>query len=339
MGLPVAPPRLDARRVGTALDDRTMRRLVATAATAPSIHNTQPWRFLLHPRVIDVYADPHRALTVIDPDGRELYLSCGAVTLNLRVAVRALGRHPRVALLPDPDDEGHVATVAVGSPAPRDRPTRLLEHAIWHRRSNREPYDDRAPAPHVLDDLADAAAAEGAGHSFLGRDELDIVRGIIRDAELRWSLNAAYRAELRAWTSDGGRDDGVPAAAFGPWDAMWLLPIRDFAASGVDPGRRPQQYEAEPTLGLLSTRGDGPADWLRAGMALQHVLLTATVHGLAASLFSQPVEIPELRQSLRRQTDGATPQMVLRVGYGPRVPATPRRPPGDVILDAPPPTR
>ena len=75
--------------------------LIATAARAPSVQNTQPWRFRVSEYAIELYADPGRKLQV-DRAGREMLISCGAALYGLRLAVRSLGHLPAVELLPDP---------------------------------------------------------------------------------------------------------------------------------------------------------------------------------------------------------------------------------------------
>ncbi len=73
--------------------------LLATAARAPSVHNTQPWRFRVGQYEIELFADQRRKLRV-DPAGREMLISCGAALFGLRLAVRSLGYLPVVELLP-----------------------------------------------------------------------------------------------------------------------------------------------------------------------------------------------------------------------------------------------
>jgi hypothetical protein len=75
--------------------------LIGTAARAPSVHNTQPWRFRVGEFAIDLFADLDRKLRA-DPLGREMLISCGAALFGLRLAVRSLGYLPVVELLPDP---------------------------------------------------------------------------------------------------------------------------------------------------------------------------------------------------------------------------------------------
>ncbi len=141
-----------------------------------------------------------------------------------------------------------------------------------------------------------------------------------------------YRAELTAWTTaDPARGDGVPRAAFGPWDALETLPLRDFGLTRPTELRRSAHFEARPTLVVLSTAGDTPEQWLRAGQALERVLLTATVRGLATTPMSQPMEVPRLRELLAAADSGKAPQVVLRIGYGPASAASPRRPLADAL--------
>jgi hypothetical protein len=123
----------------------------------------------------------------------------------------------------------------------------------------------------------------------------------------------------------------VPPAAFGPWDRLELMPIRDFGLTVPTPRRRPAPYEAEPTLAVLSTFGDDRAERLRAGMALEHVLLRATALGLSTTMMTQALEVPWLRQLLDDRTLRHRAQVVIRCGYGPPAAATPRRAVDEVL--------
>jgi hypothetical protein len=88
--------------------------LLATAARAPSVHNTQPWRFRAGEYAIELYADQSRKLRV-DPVGREMLISCGAALFGLRLAVRSLGHVPVVELLPD---RARLRLLDAGGPPP-----------------------------------------------------------------------------------------------------------------------------------------------------------------------------------------------------------------------------
>ncbi len=88
-----------------------------------------------------------------------------------------------------------------------------------------------------------------------------------------------------------------------------------------------KDFEPEPLICVLGSFQDGVYAQLQAGMAMQRVLLAATVAGLSSSFLSQVIEIPATRKELRALIGGGLwPQMLLRIGYGSPVPATPRRP-------------
>src|SRR5258708_32795803 len=110
--------------------------LLATAARAPSIFNTQPWLFELTPYTIELYADPSRKLRS-DLTGREMLISCGAALFGLRLAIRALGYQPVVGLLQHPGRPSLLASVRLGEGSPMTdgenrRITRLPQRAT-HR--------------------------------------------------------------------------------------------------------------------------------------------------------------------------------------------------------------
>jgi hypothetical protein len=158
----------------------------------------------------------------------------------------------------------------------------------------------------------------------------------VRSADRRLRRDSRYRAELTAWTGPGpAHPDGVPHAAFGPWDALETLPLRDFGLTRPTEPRRTAHFEARPTLVVLSTADDSREQWLRAGQALERVLLTAAVRGLAATPMSQPLELPALRELLADANGMARPQVILRLGYGPACPASPRRALSEVLVRDP----
>jgi hypothetical protein len=70
------------------------------AILAPSIRNTQPWTFeILSNNTIELYADTSRALTVVDPDGRQLIISCGATLGYLQITINHFGYKYKTELL------------------------------------------------------------------------------------------------------------------------------------------------------------------------------------------------------------------------------------------------
>ena len=324
------------------------------AAAAPSIHNTQPWLFHvgggsaedLTGTAIEVRVDRTRRLTVLDPDGREMFVSVGAAVFNLRVALSAAGYRTTVHRTPDP--EGDTArdtarTVAARTVAARivvdatEEPSgaaRALHAAIPRRHTNRRPFDDRRIPYGLMEELRGAAAAEHASLLDVGPELRDAVLTLTRTAEKRMRSDPAYLRELAAWTNPSGigRADGMPRHVLGPRAKDATLPLRDLGL-GLGLPATTVEFEPDPTLVLLFTPDDSTTDWIRAGEAMQRIWLTATVRGLAVTPMSQLTEIAALRSLLSDTGTGYVAQMVLRIGYpcSPALP-TPRRPLSDLLI-------
>jgi len=102
--------------------EETARSVIGTAVWAPSVHNTQPWRFAVRRREISLYAGPDRRLAVVDPVGREMLISCGAALFNIRLALRYLGWVPDTMVMPDPGRPMLVAPIGDRHERPRHLP-------------------------------------------------------------------------------------------------------------------------------------------------------------------------------------------------------------------------
>jgi hypothetical protein len=331
------PPTSDA-----ALTPDQVAFLLATAGRAPSVHNTQPWRFRVHPSGLDLHADQGRRLRAIDPEGREMLISCGAAVYGLRLGMRQLGYQAAVELLPDPGDPSLLARVRLGRQAPLSHEEWGMLAAVPHRHTHRGPFSPEPIPAGLLPRLQHDAIAEGATLVLVDERSLSRLRGLV-EAAARWQQrNPMVRKELRDWTRAPGSDtrDGVPASAYtapaggqeapARWDGA--LPRRDF-----DQGRGEGQLETgglpPSATAILVTAGDTPTDWLRAGQALNRMLVDAASSWVFAALNTQPMESPPLRTLVRSRLflPGA-PQMLLEFGRAHTAAATARRPVEDLIL-------
>ncbi|MEU4688737.1 nitroreductase family protein [Actinoplanes sp. NPDC023714] len=315
----------------TRYDQSDLRRAAAAAIYAPSMHNTQPWAFRLRDGAIEVLADGRRRLEVADRSGWALRLACGAATFNARLALAWAGTPAEVRLLP-PDAPEVIARLTPGRRRPPTYAERDRYAAIERRHSNRDPFwPDPVPAD-VRIRLIEAARAENAWLDLLvGMTALTGFSEIAHSADRVLRRDEHYQAELITWTGTDDAPDGMPVAVGAPvGEPQDLVPQRAFAQRRRGPGR---DYEPEPLIGILGTPGDRRLDQVVAGQALQNVLLTLTDAGLAASLISQPIEVPPARDQLRRSL-GRTgfPQMAVRVGYGHPGHPSPRRDVADVIM-------
>lgn len=317
-------------------DEGLLQRIISPASAAPSIHNTQPWRFrVAGDDLLELHADPDRMLWVADPHGRALHLSCGAALFNLRLAVRAIGARSLVWPLPDVAAEPTLlASVRITEGRPPTLAELELFDSIWQRHTSRAPFPDR-DIPLAARRLGEQAAATEFGLlRFLGASDAAQVTALAAAAGKELAENYDHRVELCRWIGTE-REDGVPAAALGATPAREPAPVRDLGYASPGTYRPTEAYESLPNLAVLATAQDGPDDWLRAGQALQRVLLTATISGLATSFLYQPIELHDMREN----DDGwwpwpEYPQMIIRFGYGPHGPRTARRPVRDITEQA-----
>lgn len=310
--------------------------IVGLAITAPSVLNTQPWRFFAHDEVIDVYAVPSRGLPAVDPAARETYISCGAAVFNLRLGIGGLRRTAMTRLLPNRENLAHVASVRIGGPMTLPADERQLAEAMPRRRTSREPFSAEPVSDPVRTALAAAADREGARLDFVPGSRRNAVVGAVHDADLAQRLNPRVVEEVDRWTLHREEStSGIPTSALGPSPLGSDATVRDFALGRAVAGRKTADFGQEDLLALLLTVGDDRSAWVRAGLALQRVLLTATVHGVSSGLLTSPLEVPALRDLL--VDGGATrghPQVLLRFGYGPEPAPTSRRSVADVLTHA-----
>jgi hypothetical protein len=319
--------------------DTALRRAAVRATLAPSVHNTQPWRFHLKRDALDIHADRTRQLNVLDPTGRQLIISCGCALFNARVSLAADNVRVSLARYPVEGRSDLLATLTYLPGEPEEVPeVARLEPVIELRQTNRRRFaDDEVPAE-VLEQLEAAATAEGAELIVVRDPEQRIaVASLSQHADEIENLNPAYRAELRAWTSaDPGRRDGVPATVVPHVDGTSgdEVPIRDFDSHGQGFLPTNTQSSRNQCLVLLGTSGDHPADWLRAGEALERVLLEITRFGYAVSPLTQITEVPSARAQLRTELGlRMFPHVLLRIGRAATTPSSRRRRLVEVIVE------
>jgi hypothetical protein len=297
--------------------------VVATAVWAPSVHNTQPWRFSADGTQIALRADPGRQLAVADPSGREMMMSCGAALFTAKLALRSLGYVPETRVLPDPVDPILVARLRWRRQAAPAAGEERLFSQVTRRRTHRGGFEPVPPPPGLIEALRKDAAGYGAAlRVAITEPSRAALAAIAEMAERVERLDSAYVGELAAWAPPPGsaRLDGVSPSSYPvhPEPTSPNFPARDFARGrgwGVPSSPRISAARFTGVVCLLTTPADGPASWVNAGQALQCILLTSAACGVAAALHSQPVEVSWLRQAIRDQLgDGSYPQLVIRLG-------------------------
>jgi hypothetical protein len=323
--------------------------LIEVAARAPSLHNTQPWRFKVGERAIELYADGRRQLRE-DPAGREMLISCGAALYGLRLGIRslgyrpetdALGYRPEAATFPPRARPRPLARVRLGRPAPMTPDERKLLHAVPHRHTHRGPFEPGPLPAGLLTRLQDDATAEGATLIVI---DTEAVRAKLAAILATWSRHQDLfptspaeiqsRAETARWTRDARSlaRDGVPAHAFpaARGQDTGRLPQRDFDL-GRGWGLLPSGGSPAQVTAILVTSGDHEEDWLQAGQALQRLLLRAASQWVFASLQTGPLQAPATRSLIQYSLAlPGWPQMLIQLGLARTTHPTARRPAADL---------
>lgn len=310
-----------------------LRHVVQSAELAPSVHNTQPWRFVQLASGFELHADRSRQLAFVDPLGRQLHLSCGSALFHARAAARALGLDVETELLPDSSDPSLLAVVTLRPGRPPSQAELGIATAILHRHTHRGPFDDTRVPESLIAELEALAADERAVlHHVTQESELIALQVLLDRADAVERADGRYREELVAWV---GRDPEVGEGI--PNEARDLVAGSDFRQRDFSltpstdvPEQPPVKDHAE--ILVVSTEDDGPRSWLEAGQALAAVLLHAADHDVQAQPLGQVTDLPAYRARLASAMGLVTvPQLVLRVGHALARPTTTRRPVEEVL--------
>jgi hypothetical protein len=315
-----------------------IERAVACAVRAPSLHNSQPWRFQRHGMSVLVWADRSRALEAEDARGRELVISCGGAVRHLVLGLRAEGLEVVTDLLPSPHaDPDLLAIVAIVGEREPTAAELALHKAAASRHTERSPFTDEEVSGAVLDRLGELARRQRCSLEVLHGDDVLELAVLTDRADVLLGLDPAVQLEMSHWTT--GQDEpreGMPRDATpGPVERRGSpVRLRDFGSGTAQAIADDPPPVENPSILVLTTPEDDTLAWLRTGWALSDLLLTLTVLGLAASPMTQSLQVPWVRAELRQGLHlWSYPQMVLRIGYPSRTssPRTSRRPVSAVL--------
>lgn len=309
--------------------------LLRYAVLAPSSHNRQPWIFKITAEGVEVSADPTRCLAAIDPDDRELTLSIGAAIANLRVAAAHFGFESTVSYETS-GDSAPLATVTLRETCDPDRELGRLFSAIKRRHTNRAPFVEQIVDPDALAIVLDVIDHDPETFHIVLPREKSRAADLIELADRAQMADPAYRSELSACIhASADAIDGLPADSLGIPHVLaaatpFLLRHHDFGPLHA----RQDHDRAMSAAGLLVVCAeDDSTSLLRAGEALEILLLTFTRSGLQYSFLNAPIQRAELRDRVATLAGcRQPPQLILRFGQGrPVVSPAPRRPVAAVV--------
>ncbi|QUR67503.1 Acg family FMN-binding oxidoreductase [Mycobacterium spongiae] len=320
----------------TLVNTEVIKNAVQLACRAPSLHNSQPWRWISVDNSVELRLDKDRVLYSTDHSGREALLGCGAVLDHFRVAMAAGGWTTRVDRFPNPNDPLHLASIEFSPLEFVTEGHQLRADAMRRRRTDRLPFAE----PPDWDSMESQFRRTVAAHHV----RVDVVADDLRPelakaSQLTESLrlyDSSYHDELSWWTGDFEVSDGIPNSSLASTAESDRVDVgRPFPVAS-DTDRRPQYGRDHSKIVVLSTDDAERASVLQCGEALSAVLLDATMGGLATCTLTHITELHASRDlvaTLIEQT--TTPQVLVRVGLVPDTedpqPATPRRPIDEVF--------
>jgi nitroreductase len=315
-------------------DHETIQTVLSLATRAPSVHNTQPWRWRVGSKSLHLNADRELHLPSTDPDGRDLVLSCGVALHHCVVALAALGWQSKINRIPNPDEPEHLAAIEVYR-HPANETDISLAAAIPRRHTDRRRYSSwNVPTNYIA--LLGARAAR-TGVMLRQIESLPELQHIVAQSVRQHVADHDYLSELTTWSGRYASLTGVPAHNTPAADPKAPLPPRLFAGPMLEQPVDTEPGEDNAVVLALGTKDDSVLTRLRAGESTSLVLLSATALGLASCPVTEPLEIAETRDAVQVEVFGlsAIPQMLLRVGWAAvnadSLPATPRRPLSDVV--------
>ncbi|KAA1249172.1 NAD(P)H nitroreductase, partial [Mycobacterium simiae] len=279
----------------TMVDTAVMTKAVELACRAPSLHNSQPWRWVASSTSVELFLDPHRLVTSADSSGREAVMSCGALLDHFQVAMAAVGWDTNVDVFPNPNNQDHLASIDF---APMDyvaQARRDRADAISRRRTDRRPF--RAPNewPSIEPVLRSSLHSDGVELTVLGDDARPRLAEASRLTENLRRYDDTYHHELSWWTASSREAEGIPQSALASGSAARGVAVNRQFPTNWHSERSSASRQDQAKIVVLSTPGDTRVDALDCGRALSAVLLESTLARLATCPVTHITELEASR--------------------------------------------
>ncbi len=276
------------------LNNEILLEILRDACRAPSGDNTQPWRFVAKENVIRVVNIPEKDKSLFNWRQRTNHVALGAVIENLRVSAENHGFRATANLFPDSKNSLVVAEVVL---EPDSSAHNDLSQFITKRATNRRKYYAKRIEPEILSTLSVLAKDIGGRIVFIS--DRAQVKELARIASMgeKLALENKYIHNFLfghvTWTKaedekkhgffidtfEFARPQKVAFRLFRNWNILKLflpLGISKMIAKDME-----KVHATSAAFGAIVTPSDTPEDFLRAGMLLERLWLTATKLGLS----------------------------------------------------------
>ena len=279
-------------------------------------------------------ADQSRQLSVLDPAGRELWISLGCALENLLIAAQAAGFATAVTY----PAAQEVIRVRLSADKPQSTP---LLAAISQRQNTRSTYDGQSVVPATLRQLQAVSSEPGVIVQFvLEPSELKTVLEYVNQGNLKQYADPAFVRELIHWLRFTKKDalaslDGLYTRSSGnPEVPRWLGQVvvggtKPKSQADIDAAR----FRSSSGAVVIASSTDDRAAWVRSGQVYERLALQMTALGVQSAFLNQPIEVDSVRGSFQSALGlgSAVPQLLMRFGHGPLLPRSLRRPVSQVM--------
>ncbi|HKK05411.1 MAG TPA: Tat pathway signal protein [Gammaproteobacteria bacterium] len=316
-------------------DGPDYKTLVQYATLAASSHNTQPWRFKLEPDRIVILPDLSRRCPAVDPDDHHLYASLGCAAENLLLAAQAAGMEGQYSY------DASTSSLQVDLETASLRASPLFD-AIPLRQCCRAEYDGTSLSAEQLRLLEDAGRGDGVSVILLtdSKCKAQVADYVVAGNTAQFA-DSAWSDELKAWIRFNAKDaihrcDGLYGPVMGNPDVpAWLgLLYMRLAFSAKNQNRKDVRHiRSSAAVAVLYSETNDKPHWIEAGRCYERLALQAAALGLSTAFINQPVEVSALRPQFASflGIGSRRPDLVVRIGRGPSMPRSLRRPVAEVI--------
>lgn len=325
------------------------KRALSYAILAPNPHNRQPWLVdLSEADKITLYVDTNKMLPHTDPFNRQITIGLGCFLELLRMAAAEDGYLAQIDGFPrgfsqDQLDQRPVAIISFTKSAHGKKDP--LFAFVLDRQSLKTPYDTTRKVPETaltrLQTLEQDNVHIGTNNTpadiqqlrKFTHEALDIEMTTPRTYKESVDLFRIGKAEINA-NPDGISLGGALIDSLAAVGALTREASLDVTSTNYRQGYDMVMANVDSAMGYvwLVTDANTRLDQLNAGRDWLRVNLSTTQMGLGIQPLSQALqEYPEMAEKYAQihkilGAEGKIVQMFARLGYGERVPQTPRWP-------------
>ena len=318
--------------------DDIFLKIVRSAVKAPSGHNTQPWFFSKEDDGICITPDFSRSLPVADPEHRELFISLGCAAETAIIASRFYGYNAELKI--DLLEKQGTIKITLSKNDNSELPE--LFSFINLRQTTRNIYDGRPVSDDDLVKLTQIASESGLDVVlYIGQEKINTLVPYIFEANAIQMSNPNFKNELIQWLRFSEKEamqkgDGLYAACIGMPSMGRLLGsfvLKNFVTAKSEEKRLLKQVYKTDLVAMFITQNNALVDWVKTGMIFQRFALTATKLGLSQSYINLPCQITQVRVKMMNDLGlHGVPQLLVRLGYSPKMHFSFRRRINDVIM-------